>query len=290
MSASRGLVYVTAVCLYVLVFAAAAKGQRAIPDDNLAYPVLVQRSDGAASGFYLNTAGSIYLVTAKHVLFDPQRGSLRVPQVDLLSYPRNPKEAGRNILAIDLAVLLGAGEVKAHNQEDVVVVRIGTTAEGATGDAAGGRRLTLHPSITVREATASGLLGVAVENVKKYDDVLVGNEVIVFGYPISLGLKELPQLDPLRPLLRAGIVAGQNPTTRSLVIDCAAYPGNSGGPVVELTREAFHVQFKVIGVLREFVPFEEKSVNVPFGYVNRLITNSGYAVATPMDFVLELIK
>jgi hypothetical protein len=290
MSASRGLVYVTAVCLYVLVFAAAAKGQRAIPDDNLAYPVLVQRSDGAASGFYLNTAGSIYLVTAKHVLFDPQRGSLRVPQVDLLSYPRNPKEAGRNILAIDLAVLLGAGEVKAHNQEDVVVVRIGTTAEGATGDAAGGRRLTLHPSITVREATASGLLGVAVENVKKYDDVLVGNEVIVFGYPISLGLKELPQLDPLRPLLRAGIVAGQNPTTRSLVIDCAAYPGNSGGPVVELTREAFHVQFKVIGVVREFVPFEEKSVNVPFGYVNRLITNSGYAVATPMDFVLELIK
>jgi hypothetical protein len=278
------------VCKHALVFAATAKGQRAIPDDNLAYPVLIQRSDGAASGFYLNTRSSIYLVTAKHVLFDPQRGSLRVPQVDLLSYPRNPKEAGRNILAIDLAVLLGAGEVKAHNQEDVVVVRIGTTAEGTTGDAAGGRQLTLHPSITVREATASGLLGVAVENIKKYYDVLVGNEVIVFGYPISLGLKELPQLDPLRPLLRAGIVAGQNPITKSLVIDCPAYPGNSGGPVVELTREAFRAHFKVIGVVREFVPFEEKSVNVPFGYVNRLITNSGYAVATPMDFVLELIK
>jgi hypothetical protein len=38
MSASRELVYVTVVCLYVLVFAATAKGQRAIPDDNLAYP------------------------------------------------------------------------------------------------------------------------------------------------------------------------------------------------------------------------------------------------------------
>src|SRR5712692_1377483 len=114
------------LCSFLLVSAAPSHGQRAIPDDSLAYPVLIQRSDGAASGFYLNTPTSIYLVTAKHVLFDPQRGTLRVPQVDLLSYSSKPKEPGKIILGVDVATLLRVGEVKVHPREDVVVVRIGT--------------------------------------------------------------------------------------------------------------------------------------------------------------------
>jgi hypothetical protein len=219
-----------------------------------------------------------------------QRGGLRVPQVDLTSYARDPKDFSRNVLAVDLATLLSSGEVKAHVREDVAVVRIGKAAAATEGESSTGRHITLLPGVIVREATPSGILGVAMENLKKYDDVLIANEVIVFGYPTSLGLKEVPQLDPLRPLLRAGIVAGQNPATKSLIIDCSVYPGNSGGPVVELTRQAFRVEFKVIGIVREFVPFEEKSINLPYGYANRFITNSGYAIATPMDFVLELLK
>jgi hypothetical protein len=290
MSSARRLVRMTVVwwCLFALVNTVQA--QRAIPDDNLAYPVLVQRQDGAASGFYLNTATSVYLVTAKHVLFELQSSRLRSLQLNLLSYPRDPKETRRNMISVDLAVLSQAGEIKAHAREDVAVVRIANVAEGAPAESSPGRSVALLPGVVVREATTSGILGVAVESLKKYDEVLVANEVIVFGYPTSLGLKEIPQLDPLRPLLRGGIIAGQNPATKSLVIDCPAYPGNSGGPVLEVAREAFSAKFRVIGVVREFVPFEEKWLNVPHGYSNRSLTNSGYAIATPMDFVLELVK
>jgi hypothetical protein len=274
----------------LLGLANAAQAQRAIPDDNLAYPVLVQPSaGGAASGFYLNTGTSLYLVTAKHVLFDLPSGRLRSPVVNLLSYPRDPKESGKNSISLDLAVLLPAGEVKAHVREDVAVIRVATVGIGTPAEASP-RRIELLPGAMVSEATTSGILSVALQFLKKYDEVLVANEVIVFGYPTSLGLKEIPQLDPLRPLLRRGIVAGQNPATKSLVIDCPAYPGNSGGPVVEIVREAFSTHFRVIGVVREFVPFEEKWINWPHGYANRNITNSGYAIATPMDFVLELVK
>jgi hypothetical protein len=249
----------------------------------------VQLQDGAASGFYLNTGTSVYLVTAKHVLIDLRSGRLRSPQVNLLSYPCDPKESGRNRISLDLAALSEADEVKPHAREDVVVVRVGKVVPGTPPESSS-HRIDFLPGVVVREATACGILLVALENVEKYVEVLVSNEVFVFGYPTSLGLQELPQLDPMRPLLRRGIVAGQNPATKSLIIDCAAYPGNSGGPVLEVTREAFGAKFRVIGVVREFVPFEEKWLNLSHGYVNRNITNSGYAIATPMDFVLELVK
>jgi hypothetical protein len=92
MSSAGRLVWMAVVgwCLFAL--ANAVQAQRAIPDDNLAYPVLVQRQDGAASGFYLNTATSVYLVTAKHVLFELQSGRLRSSQLNLLSYPRDPRK------------------------------------------------------------------------------------------------------------------------------------------------------------------------------------------------------
>ena len=129
-----------------------------------------------------------------------------------------------------------------------------------------------------------------MEAVKKYDDVLVANELFLFGYPTSLGIQGSPQLDSQRPLLRRGIVAGLNPSGKSIIIDCPSYPGNSGGPVVEADRTAFNATFKVIGVVSQFVPFEEKSISYPITYQNVNISNSGYTIVTPMDFVLELVK
>jgi len=44
--------------------------RRAVPDDNLAYPVLVTLKEGEQiSGFFLNLQGGSFLVTARHVLF-----------------------------------------------------------------------------------------------------------------------------------------------------------------------------------------------------------------------------
>lgn len=266
------------------------RAQRSVPDDNLAYPVLVKFPDELASGFYLNTATSVYLVTAKHVILD-SKGNLRGGPVTLLSYSRDPKEAGRNLLQLDLASLLQAGDIKWHDTADVAVIRVAELTVTAPDPGHPGMRA-VHPiaGVSVQSFVANGILGVGMDSIKKYGDVLVANDVLLFGYPTSLGIQVLPQLDPLRPLLRSGIVAGLNPTTRTVIVDCPSYPGNSGGPVVEVDRSTFESSFEVIGVVSQFVPFAETSITYPIGYTNTNISNSGYTIVTPMDFVLQLVQ
>jgi hypothetical protein len=271
--------------------------RRAIPDANLAYPGLIQFPDEKASGFFISTGNSIYLVTAKHVLFTiptgtPPTSHVRGGHMTLLSYPRDPKEPGVNIIQVDMMALSQKGEIKGHSVADVAVVHISDIVTVPTDNSPSGQFLQFIGGVTGSTTTKSGVLGVAMDAIKKYDEVLVANEVLLFGYPTSLGIEGTPQLDPQRPLLRRGIVAGLNPNRKSIIIDCPSYPGNSGGPVVEADPLDFQFQtkFMVIGVVSEFVPFEEKSINYPIPYQNVNISNSGYTIVTPMDFVLELVK
>jgi hypothetical protein len=123
---------------------------------------------------------------------------------------------------------------------------------------------------------------------KTFDQVLVGNDVLVMGYPTSLQLGNLPELDPRRPLLRKGIVAGVNPATRSIILDSPMYFGDSGGLVLELDRDGLNTFYKIIGVVDKYVPYSESTKTATSSTTFSM--NSGYSIAVPMDFVLELIK
>jgi hypothetical protein len=106
---SRILETISIVALLIL-FVCCAQAKRLIPDDNLAYPILITLKSGngtsisSGSGFYLNTATAIYLVTAKHVLasgfFDPKTNRVDVPDliVEVLSYPKDLSSPQRNLL------------------------------------------------------------------------------------------------------------------------------------------------------------------------------------------------
>jgi Trypsin-like peptidase domain len=263
----------------VVALISLAATHRAIPDDNLAYPVLITLGNGATgSGFYLNTGKGMYLVTAKHVLFDTVNQKLLDVTVELLSYSKNPSDSTHNVAILDLSALQHDGNIVSHPSEDVAVVKIGTVADTVTNV------LHLLPGVVLRETAKDGLLSVALENVKPFDEVLTGNDVMVFGYPTSLGLQQLPQLDKRRPLLRKGIVAGTNPEKRSIILDCPSYFGNSGGPVVELDRDGFQTRLFIIGVIREYVPFADT------GRSFMMLSNSGYSVVTSMNYVLDLVK
>ena len=86
------------------------------------------------------------------------------------------------------------------------------------------------------------------------------------------------------------IVAGTNDQTKTIILDCPAYGGNSGGPVLEVGQEHSGARkFRPIGLVSQFVPAIGRWVNEPDGYTNTNVYNSGYTVATPMDFVLELV-
>ena len=125
---------------------------------------------------------------------------------------------------------------------------------------------------------------------KKFNQVLVGNDVLLFGYPVSLALERNPKIDFSRPLLRRGIVAGEDVPANSIILDCPSYQGDSGGPVIEVDVTGFERRLWLIGVMNSFVPFKDVLKSERFGYENITVENSGYSVITPMDYVLELMK
>jgi hypothetical protein len=139
------------------------------------------------------------------------------------------------------------------------------------------------------QSLESGILGVGLETVKKFADVLTGNDVYVLGYPSSIGIQQLPQIDYDYPLLRKGIVAGTNESNKTIVLDCLTFFGNSGGPVLQVVPVGLATRFDVIGVVSQYVPFAETLVNTTFSYSNTQYHNSGYSIVEPMDSVLELL-
>jgi len=277
--------------LLVLLLIAPQEGraERAIPSDNLAYPVLISFDTGSkGSGFFLSTGSGVYLVTAAHVLFDESSGNLRGKKVELLCYSKNPKESGKNIVQLDLSTLAAAKRIRKHASEDVAIVYIADAEENTS---TGSKSLRTVSGASLTEKTPAGILSVSLDNVKCFDKVWTANTIYMFGYPTSLSIRGDPQIDPLRPLLRFGIVAGTNPARKTIILDCPSYPGNSGGPVLEVEKiDLVNLRFHVIGVVSQFVPFAEPLVNPARDSKSLTISNSGYTVAVSMDPVLELIS
>lgn len=251
--------------------------RRSLPDDNLAYPILIEIGNSTGSGFFMNTKAATYLVTAKHVLYNQTNGLLFDNTIRLTSYSKDLSDQTPNTFTIDIAKL-EANNVMSHATQDVVIIKI------LTRDQRDANMTNTIPGVTLNTVAKLGIIGVSPENTRIFNDVLIGNDVMIMGYPVSLGLQSMPQIDSRRPLLRKGIVAGLHRTNRSIILDCPVYPGNSGGPVLEIDREGFGYRIRVIGVVSQYVPYADG------GRTFSIMANSGYSVAVPMDYVLELIK
>jgi hypothetical protein len=250
---------------------------RKVPDDNLSYPVLVSTGISSGSGFYLNTGAHAVFVTANHVINAPGTQTPISNDVHLSSFALDPADNEKIELQLDLRAMSAAGLVRVDTARDICVCRIGSGGSIAT-----------NSGVKVLSARPSGLVSVGPSTVRLYKDVLVSNEVYIFGYPVSLGMKHQAQIDFSKPLLRSGIVAGKNDNRRAIVLDCAAYPGNSGGPVLEVEQEAASFRYRIIGVVTEFVP----TLAPVLGSQSEsfVASNSGYALAASMDDVLGLVE
>ena len=269
-----------------LLLSGPAIARRSVPDDNLAYPVLIslRLKNGLTnygSGFYFNAADGVYLVTARHVLFPPQPGDQKIElldaNVELMSYSKEISTEKRIVLSASLSALNAIGKIKAHPLRDVAVLKIADTIHPTMN-------LNYTAGISINAPKNATLLGVPRENIKLYDEVLVGNDVILYGYPLSLVQPDKnSKLDPLRPLLRRGLIAGLNDSRRTIILDCPVYRGNSGGPAVEIEPEDLQEKLRIIGVATEFVPLIEGAEDFLVQF------NSGYSIVEPMDGVLELI-
>ena len=126
----------------------------------------------------------------------------------------------------------------------------------------------------------------------RYADVDVSSQIFMFGYP-SVGIAGFSQIDLGRPLVRGGIVAGLNAALKTIIIDAPVNHGNSGGPVVQLSRTN---KLRIIGIATQFVPVPEdvlpsKPEDAASSPSRTMLAlgNSGYGVVASADAIIELI-
>lgn len=270
----------------ISIFVTTTYAQRSIPDDNLAYPVLILLANGSSgTGFYINSQNGIYLVTCKHVLFD-RNNKLLSNKGDFFSPSKNLQDKTQNHFQVNLRYMYEQNLLKYNPKHDIAVLKISSNSLIDTVN----HQINLYDSVKVISTSSSGIVGVDEKFIKKYDEVLVANDIYIFGYPTSLGIPESPQFDYFKPLLKKGIVAGKYDNYKTIILDCPVYFGNSGGPVLQSTFKGLGYEFNVIGVVSEFIPFAETWINETQRYSNINISNSGYSVCVSMDVVLEMLK
>lgn len=273
----------------MLATATATRGFSAsLPDDPRTFPVLIAHTKGMGSGCLLQLSNSVYLVTAKHVLFAKPDGTnppaLLSPAAVVRAYFRGETtNVSERTLALNLVQLLGAGEIRYSTNRDVALVRI---EECQTNDL----RIVHELPGVVFVSERGGLQANSAGYVCAMKNVDVGAGVYMFGYPTSLTRQISEIFEPWEPLLRRGIVAGVNLGKRTIIIDCPSYHGNSGGPVLQVGHPAINAtSYQIIGLVSGFVPFEEEWENKTLQYSHVLKSNSGYTVVEPIDIALELV-
>ena len=258
-----------------------------LPKGALSYPVLVVLEDGStASGFYLTDKSNYYFVTARHVVFNEPQFTLRSKTITLTSYSDEIENPKKIEIKMNFDALLKDNLVRYHKAHDVAVVYMGIVEKLDGGKT---RNVFSTKYIQLQNNSEGNMCSANTLWIKMFSQVLVGNEAFIFGYPRSLGIKEIQQIDYERPLLRKGIIAGKNIHNKTIILDCPVYYGNSGGPVIQVDQEGLSKTFLPIGVVSQFVPFVEEWENKNLRYSNITISNSGYSVVVPMDVVLELL-
>lgn len=274
-----------------------AHGYSAIPEDQLKVPVLVTLDNGAsASGFFVHRKDKEYFfVTARHVFYKEEKETdsksrspeLKSARAVLKSYPRESDFEGWVILELDLNRLAQSGLLLRHPTRDVAAVKIGNIV-----DRGGKKQVELSDGVTRNPRSSKGfLVTVNLSSVKRFDDVLIANDIFLFGYPASLGIRRHPQIEYDKPLLRKGIVAGKNYVQKTLILDCPTFYGNSGAPILQVEEISASVTtYRLAGLVSQFVPYEETWYNLNHRYANTEIHNSGYSVAEPVDSILELLE
>lgn len=282
----KSLIFFVSVILIFLSVNDASSIIPSTPNDALGFPVKITLSDGTTGiGFYLNDDPFTYLVTAKQVLFLKNSSTPRAKRAELTSYGRDPNDSSPNVLHLDLEDMFATKNLRSDHIHDVAIGRIGKVETKNDSEV-------LKPYKWARSIVLAktGIVRVDKKNsTKKFSEVFISNEILVFGYPFSVGLKSIPQIDFNRPLLRKGIVAGVSPKTSSIIIDVGIYGGNIGGPVIEVNRNGFNTNFKLIGLISRYIPYREERLNRQGGNSNIGFSNSGYAVVVPMDLILEVL-
>lgn len=277
---------VAAALLGATALAGVARAQAYLPEDNLAYPVQVLVAGGGGTGFFVRRDRELFLVTARHVLVDVLTGRLQAPEFTLRALSKDVHESAVTVIHVNAAQLEDAKQIRTDEPRDVAVVRLATLRPDG---------LNTIPGVVVTEKSKGAIVVAPFDYLTRYADVDVSSQIFMFGYP-SVGVAGFSQIDRTRPLVRAGIVAGLNVALKTIIIDAPVNHGNSGGPVVQLSRTN---RLRIIGIATQFVPVpedvlplkpEDAPASAPPSRSLLALGNSGYGVVASADAIIELIS
>lgn len=258
-----------------------------IPNNKTANAVSITSSKSKGSGVFIQYKGVLYLVTAKHVLYLELNGEYKLLDNKItLKCPSHVKNDYINrIMEIDL----NDQNVWYNHNNDIAAVEIGQSSRNEKEKRWDVR---YHKNVHQLEKGAYSPQLNSENTFKFLNDVKVATDVIVFGFPTSLGITNyLDFFDVDKPILRKGSVAYLNYKRSHIIIDCPVYPGNSGGPVFEvIVNESGNQEVKLIGIVSRYIPFKQEWVNYRDNLVNAEFVNSGYTVVMSTDLIIQTIE
>ncbi|WP_100611244.1 trypsin-like peptidase domain-containing protein [Confluentibacter lentus] len=235
--------------------------------ENFSYSAFLSSMDfgvSTGSGFRLDIDDNEYLITAKHVIID-KNNNLRSDSFLCTSQNSigEPEEA--KTIIIDLS----KSKISEFNGEDLVIVEL------------------IKDKNYEIQQEGINIISAKEDDLLALKDIRIASNVIQVGFPSSLYLEGFQFFDINRPLLRKGIVAGIHSRENTFIIDCPAFYGNSGGPVVYPLDNG---ETKIIGVISRYIPFVTEWRNKhERQFTREEFYNSGYAVCVPLDSIINHI-
>jgi hypothetical protein len=247
------------------------------PIDNLGYAALLSLDSGLStgSGFQLLYETKKVLVTAKHVLYNEDE-KLRCKSLVVSFQSPKGKEGDAEIIELDME----HSKILFSKKEDLAMILLAN--KDSYSD-----KFIYEDYVKVYEEGNVTNSAVDSTATRLLDEIGIGNDVFLIGYPTSLFFQNIKYFDITKPLLRKGVIAGLHLRENTFIIDCPAYYGNSGAPIIEVCEDEV---FRVIGLVSKYVPFVVEWRNSREAVTNTEYLNSGYSVCVPMNSIHTLIK
>ena len=286
-----------ALILILLSLPARAQWDEILPDGLHTLPVSIltppdQKLQG--TGVYLSESNKLFFVTAAHCLFNVASTNfyeLSFPNVTTASFPvAQGSNDAKYVLYLDLQKLLTSNRLKRHPTHDVAVVQIANLQRSSTNNSAAAT-IWLDGVLQPHWEHSLTLAMWETSNCAKFDDVKDGSPSLILGYPAELLNGEMAsEIDFDYPLIRRGVISQRNLKRTKLIIDSGVFGGNSGGPVAVIDHSNPAItSYNIAGLVTQFVPSKTR-LFPKAGFSDSVLLNSGYSVAEPIDFALELMR
>jgi hypothetical protein len=261
---------------------------------NMAVLISIPKSNVVhyGTGFYGHSSNTIYFITAAHVLFDVGGGHPTNLVGTTAKFSSCSPGFGDDRCEYSAALdeLRSAGDIKRHPERDVALIKIGTILNTASG-AEGSCRFSPHFKRLSQSESIPVVFGLDNKQAcVTFDDAELATEGFVFGYPVSLIVRNVfEDIDLEQPVVKKTMLSQKNRKTRRLIMDSAVYPGNSGGPAILVeTLGGGKMYGRIAGIVIKYVPVITAAQ--PQAGLHGALVNSGYSVVEPSDYIFDVIK